>query len=128
MEKGEIFKLKSEFMKHYSPECYKHPFIYWKDKGADYTGIMITASSNPEYKNIELKEEYFKAGFKVKYGKSEKKPKSFIAPLYLLKDVEYEHLEKVGELSIEGLAFVKSIVGSLEYTDWSIHMKLIRAK
>jgi len=124
MNKGEIYKLKREFKIKYSPECYNHPFIYWKDKYADYTGIMITTSSNPKFRNIELKEEHFKSGFKIGFGKSEKKSKSYIAPLYLLKDVKYEHLEKVGELSDIGKTFVTSLVGKLRYTDWKEYMKL----
>lgn len=122
MVKGEIYKLRAEFRKTYPPICYRHPFIYWNDKDADYTGIMITSSGNPEFKNIELKEEYFKAGFKIEFGKSEKRPKSYIAPLYLLKDVKYEHLEKVGELTEVGKGFIASIVGTLTYTDWQSYI------
>lgn len=125
MNKGEIYKLKGEFRHNYSPGCYKHPFIYWEDKCADYTGIMLTTSDNPVYENIELKEKHFKPDFKIRYGKSEKKSKSYIAPLYLLKDVKYEHLKKVGELSDEGKAFITSIVDKLKYTDWKLHMNLI---
>jgi hypothetical protein len=124
MKQGEIYKLKREFRAYYSPKCYKHPFIYWKEKHADYTGIMLTTSENPEYKNIELKEEYFLEDYIIGFGKSELNPKSYVAPLYLLKDVKYEHLELVGELSDEGKAFIKSIVGGLEYTDWKSHMNI----
>ncbi len=124
MKKGEIYQLKTDFRDNYSPECYNHPFIYWEDNSADYTGIMLTSSDNQDYKNIELREEYFKSGFKIKFGKSVKKPKSFIAPLYLLKDVKYEHLEKVGELSDAGTNFISSIINTLKYTNWKTHMKL----
>jgi len=124
MIKGEIYKLKKAFRENYSPECYNHPFIYWEDKNADYTGIMLTTSDNPIYKNIELKADYFKPGFRIGYGKSETKSKSYVAPLYLLKDVKYEHLEKVGELSNDGEIFITNIIGQLKYTDWKTYMKL----
>lgn len=124
MNKGEIYKLKDEFKKDYSPQCYRHPFVYWNSKNSDYTGIMLTTSDDPKYKNIELKEDYFKTGFEIGFGKSDKKPKSYIVPLYLLKDVKYEHLEKIGELSIDGEKFISNIVGDLEYTDWVTYMKL----
>jgi hypothetical protein len=122
MNKGEIYKLKKEFRNNYSLDLYKHPFIYWNDKNENYTGIMLTTSDKPEFKNIELKEEYFKDGYTIVYGKSEEKSKSFIVPLYLLKDVKYEHLEKVGELTEEGRTFITSIVGALKYTDWKSYM------
>lgn len=124
MIKGEIYKLKAEFRPNYSPDCYKHPFVYWEDQSADYTGIMLTSSDNPDYRNIELQQDHFKSGYKIGYGKSKKKTKSYIAPLYLLKDVKYEHLEKVGEFSDKGISFITSIVSILEYTDWKTHMKL----
>jgi hypothetical protein len=125
MEKGEIYKLSSEFREKYSADCYKHPFIYWNDKDADYTGIMLTTANSPIYDNIELKKEYFKDGFTIGFGKSVGKPKSYVVPLYLLKDVKYEHLKKVGELSEEGKTFITSIVDKLEYTNWESYKKLI---
>lgn len=78
---------------------------------------MLTTS---EYKkqNIELKEEHFKAGFETTYGKSKEHPKSFIASLYLLKDVKYDHLKKTGELSESGKTFISSKIRNLKYTDW----------
>ena len=125
MEKGEIYKLKSEFISKYHKDCYKHPFAYWENASADYKGIMLTTSDNPKYKNIELKEEFFEKGFDIVFGKSALKPKSYIVPLFLLKDVKYEHLEKVGELSDEGIRFIDGIVGGLKYTDWKTYMKLL---
>lgn len=122
MKQGEIYKLKSDFRATYSPKCYNHPFIYWKERHADYTGIMLTTSNNPKYKNIELKEEHFLQDYKIRFGKSDLKPKSYIVPLYLLKDVKYEHLELVSELSKEGKIFIKGIVGRLEYIDWITYM------
>ncbi|KPM47690.1 hypothetical protein [Jiulongibacter sediminis] len=124
MNKGEIYKLKREFKEKYRSECYKHPFIFWNEKHADYTGIMLTTSNSPKYKNIELKEDFFESGFDVGFGKSESKSKSYIVPLHLLKEVKYEHLEKVGELTKAGKEFIAKTVGKLEYTDWVTHMKL----
>ncbi|GAL86069.1 hypothetical protein MYP_3298 [Sporocytophaga myxococcoides] len=123
MNKGEIYKLKNEFRKFYSPACYNHPFVYWEDQHADYTGIMLTTSNNPVFKNIELKQEHFRIGFKIGFGKS-LSTRSYIAPLYLLKDVKYEHLDKVGELSNDGITFITNILNTLEYTDWKTYMKL----
>ena len=123
MIKGEIYKLKSEYREEYSANCYNHPFIYWEEEHADYRGIMLTTSNNPDYKNIELKEFFFETGFKIGYGKSDKKPKSYIAPLYLLKDVKYDHLEKVGELTKEGKSFITTIVGDLTYLDWASYQQ-----
>lgn len=124
MKQGEIYKLNQKYRAQYSTNCYKHPFIYWKEKGADYTGIMLTTSGNPLYKNIELKDDFFLEERKIGYGKSDLKPKSYIVPIYLLKDVKYEHLELVGELSEKGKTFIKSIIGELRFTDWKTYMKM----
>lgn len=118
MIKGEIFKLKKEFKSQYLPKCYNHHFIYWADEYDKLRGIMLTTSNNEYYGNIPMKEEHFKTGFELGFGKSTKYPFSFIAPLYLLKDVEYEHLKKTGELSDIGNFFIEDIIGSLRYTDW----------
>lgn len=118
MIKGEIYELKDEFRNLYHQECYKHPFIYWEDKNADYTGIMLTTSPNPKWKNKPLQEIHIKTGFKIGFGKSEKFPTSWIAPLYLLKDVNYDHLEKTGELTNEGIAYLSDIIKDLEFTTW----------
>lgn len=116
MEKGEIFILNSQFRDIYPEKCYNHPFIFWEDEAADFRGIMLTTS--PDYCNIPLKPSHFEEGFRIGFGKSYEYPISYIAPLYLLKDIIYEHLEFAGELSTEGKNFIESIIRKLKYTDW----------
>lgn len=118
MKKGEIFKLKKCYKDVYDPKCYNHPFIYWEDEHGDYRGIMLTTSNNPKFKNIPLNEEHVKSGFKFTFGKSEDYPISYIAPLYLLKDVKYDHLDKTGELTEHGIQFISSQISDLKYTTW----------
>jgi hypothetical protein len=72
MVKGEIYKLSSRFREEYSQNCYNHPFIYWEEKSADYTGIMLTTSDNPIYKNIELKQTFFKEDLKLHLANQKK--------------------------------------------------------
>lgn len=122
MDKGEIYKLKKEFRSKYDSKCYNHPFIFWEEEGSDINGIMITCSNNPIYSNIEFKENHFELGYKIGFGKSTKNPKSYFAPLYLLKKINFEHLEKVGKLSEDGIKFIDSEKSKLEYTDWKTHM------
>ena len=121
MKKGQIYILNRKFRSEYNPKCYIHPFIYWEEKDADFKGIMLTTSSNLIYKNIELKKQHFKPGFR--FGKSDEHPKSYIAPLFLLKKIKYEHLIQIGELSEEGEKHIATIIGNLLYTDWETHMK-----
>ncbi len=124
MKQGEIYKLNDEYKTKYK-DGYKHNFIYWNEEDKDYRGIMLTALDKTEYGNRLMKEEHFKKGFKFKYGKSDSKP-THIAPLFLLKKVPYNELEKTGELSDKGIEFIKGIISELEYTDWKTHMKKIR--
>lgn len=118
MKKGDIFELRKEFEGNYPSTCYKHPFIYWTHEHADYRGIMLTTSDNPIYHNIPLSEEYFKEGWKIRFGKSDEKSISYIAPLFLLKNVKYDHLEKTGELTEAGRIFISQLINSLPYEDW----------
>ena len=122
MNKGEIFRLKSEFKCKYSPKYYKHPLVFWEQENADFNGIMLTTSDKPKFKNILMKKEHIEDGYEFKYGKSDEYPNSYMAPLYLLKDVKYEHLKKVGQLSEEGIEFISNIVPYLEHTDWKTHI------
>ena len=123
MEKGEIYKLNPYFRADYSPDCYNHPFVFWEEENADFNGIMLTTSGNPEFNNILMKKEHIEEDHKFKFGKSSKRPNSYIAPLYLLKDVKYEHLIKVGQLTEEGLNFISDRFYLLKHTDWKTHMK-----
>jgi hypothetical protein len=82
---------------------------------------MLTTSKN--YGNIPLNEEHFKEGFKLSFGKSSDFPISYIAPLYLLKEIEYNHFEKTGELTDEGIKFISTIVCKLPFTDWMTYKK-----
>jgi len=123
MKKGEIYRLNPYFRGDYSSDCYKHPFVFWEQENADFNGIMLTTSDNPDYNNILLMKEHIEDGYEFKYGKSNKRPNSYMAPLYLLKDVKYEHLKKVGQLTEKGIEFISNIVNDLEYTDWIKYMK-----
>lgn len=126
MDKGEIYKLKKEFRDEYDSNCYIHPFIFWEPKGSDINGIMITCSNNSIYSNVAFEEFHFEKGHKIGFGKSKKHSKSYFAPLYLLKEIKFEHLEKVGKLTTEGIQFLESKKHELEYTDWKIYMSKIR--
>ncbi len=123
MKKGEIYKLSPDFRGDYSADCYNHPFVFWEQENADFNGIMLTTSDNPNFKNILMKKEHIEEGYEFKFGKSPKRPNSYIAPLYLLKDVKYEHLIKVGQLTEEGLYFISDRLHLLEHTDWIYYMK-----
>lgn len=123
MKKGDIFKLDEKYRSKYRKNFYKHPFVYWEAEDSDCRAIMLTTSNKPEFNNIELKKEYFKSGYEIEFGKSTENPKSYIAPLYLLKDIKLEHLEFKGELSNEGIEFISSIFSKLKYTDWGTYSK-----
>ena len=126
MKKGEIYKLKKELRDNNGAyaNSYIHSFVFWEDEYADYRGIMLTTSGNEKYNNIQMKKEHFEEydckgePYTVIYGKSSKNPNSYIAPLYLLKDVEYEYLDKVGQLTCSGIEFINNHIRKLEYTDW----------
>ncbi|MBN1184317.1 MAG: hypothetical protein JXB49_18650 [Bacteroidales bacterium] len=122
MKKGDILRLKNEYRSLYLKEYFNHPFIYWGIENKDHIGIMLTTSDKPQYKNIELKKEHFESGYPIEYGKCEKK--SFIAPLSLVKNIEYKHFSSVGKLSVKGVTFIESIKSDLKYTDWRTHMNL----
>lgn len=119
---GEIYKLRPEFKKlHkelYKKEYFIHSFIYWEEKDSDYNGIMLTTSSDPRFKNILLPKGSFDERFEFRYGKSESKPCSYIAPYYLVKKVNYDHFEMKGKLANIGMDFISSIIPSLACTTW----------
>ena len=123
MIQGEIFKLKKEFKSFYKKNFYIHPFIFWESHELDCKGIMLTTSNDSKYNNIRLKKTHFLSNYDLIFGKSDLKPTSFIVPLYLLKDVKYEHLLKVGELSGEGKIFISEKVKELQYTDWASYLE-----
>lgn len=128
MIKGEIYKLKAEFKNKYSPKSYNHHFIYWEEIDGGYRGIMLTTSNKIGFNNIELKKEHIEAGYSFTFGKSKENPISYIAPLYLLKDINYEHLELQGKLSNDGINFISSILFKLKSTDWLTHKKFFKLK
>ena len=86
---------------------------------------MLTSKAPPKYNNILLKKEHFKEAFEFKPDNSPTS-KSYIAPLYLLKDIKFEHLEKVGEFTEEGINFIKENLSKLTYTDWSTYLKSVK--
>ncbi|MCX8532681.1 hypothetical protein [Chryseobacterium luquanense] len=122
MKKGEIYRLREEFKKHYNTESFNHPFVFWENEGININGIMITCSSIPKYSNKEFEEYHFEKGYEIGFGKSDKYPKSYFAPLYLLKKVKFDHLEKVGKLTQGGINHLEIAKDDLEYTDWETHM------
>lgn len=124
MEKGDIFMLSKDFRQMYDPRCYKHPFVYWEDESASFRGIMLTTSDEEKFSNIKMTPDCFEkhktdgTPYTVTYGKSAEKPDSYIAPLYLLKEVKYEHLNKVGKLTKHGLDFINKNYNNLKHTTW----------
>ncbi|WP_313386947.1 hypothetical protein [Chishuiella sp.] len=122
MEKGDIYKLKEEFCNLYKKDHYIHAFIYWENYHG-INGIMLTTSGKVEYNNILMNEEHFEPNFEFKYGKSEEFDKTYIAPLLLFKDVKYNHLKKVGELSDSGIKFIEDIIADLKVITWSNYRK-----
>ena len=122
MKKGEIYQLIPKFKDLYNPKSYKHPFIFWEEEGINIHGIMITTSCNPKFSNKLFKASHFEQGYKITYGKSNSHPKSYFAPLFLLKKVKFNHLEKVGNLTPEGITHLESLISTLEFTTWENHM------
>ena len=120
MQKGQIYKLAKEFKAQYKPKSYEHYFIYWEDEGNNIRGIMLTTKNRPYYHNILLKQEHFEEGHEFRYNQS------LIAPLYLLKEVQIEHLREVGKLTEAGIEFLEKNKSQLEYTDWETHRANIK--
>ena len=42
--------------------------------------------------------------------------------IFLLKKVKFNHLEKVGNLTPEGITHLESLISTLEFTTWENHM------
>lgn len=122
-EIGSIYKLKKAFKKCYPNRCYKHPFISLRDRDEKTRGVMLTTSNKKKYKNIMLQESWFESDYPIRFGKSKKHPHSFIAPLFLLKDIKFEHLTRCGKLTKEGVENIQFIARDLKYTDWLKYQK-----
>ena len=83
---------------------------------------MITVSCISKFSNKLFISFFFLLGHKITYGKSESHAKSYFAPLFLLKKVKFNHLEKVGNLTPEGITHLESLISTLEFTTWENHM------
>ncbi|WP_334127019.1 hypothetical protein [Empedobacter brevis] len=119
MKKGDIYVLKKELKKDFAKNQYNHAFVFLDNNDTGINGLMLTTSNIKKYKNIPMKKEHFKEGFVFTFGKSEEKPISYIAPLNLVKSVEYSQLEKVGELTETGIKFIDDESKDLVTTTWS---------
>ena len=114
MIKGEIYKLKEDFRSEYDSHCYNHPFIFWTYDYSEFLGIMLTHSDRFEFQNKEMNCSHFKSG-RVFIDHDRK---SLIAPYRLLKDIKEDHVDKVDELTEEGIDFITENIASLPYATW----------
>jgi hypothetical protein len=79
-----------------------HPFVFIDNHDEDYfIGAMLTSDNKIERKNYPLDKKYF-----VKNPRPEKE--SYFVPNELVKKYEWEPFEEIGQLTNDGIAFVKS--------------------
>lgn len=114
MIKGGIYKLKEDFRDVYESHCYNHPFIFWTNEYSEFRGIMLTHSDKFQFQNKAMNHLHFKSR-KVFTCQGRK---SFIAPYLLLKDIKENQVEKIDELTDEGIDFIRSNIKSLPYAIW----------
>lgn len=83
-----------------------HPAVIWEDEvyeDSDFLGIMITHTRpSKHFDNILMKKDHFKSGFEVEFSNSH-----FVNQLFI-KFQRWGSIEKVGELSDEGIDFINA--------------------
>lgn len=99
-----------------------HPILFLEDKDEySFVGAMLTKSGG--YKgNYLMKKEFFRQQDKNGKDFTFRFNSTHIVGRSLLKKVEWEPFEKVGELSNEGLEFVDSILKNQEPVFWEDYL------
>lgn len=97
-----------------------HPIIFLEGYSNDYfIGAMITSS--PEYKktkNILMRKEHFVEKYKIHFNNSH------LVDAKLYKKLEWGPFKKTGELTLEGIKFVESIIHKKYPIVWEDYLKM----
>jgi len=91
-----------------------HPAVIWEDKvreGSDFLGVMITHTEpSKRFDNILMEKGHFENGHEVEFSNSH-----FVNQLFV-KFQSWGEFEKVGRLTTDGIAFIRSNLTNTEPT------------
>ena len=120
---GEIYRAENNLNKGNIQDHYF--MVYGLDDPSQLTfkGIMLTSSSKLEYNNIKVPQNYFKLssenGNKYEFPTNP----TLLTQHKRIKYNEWAPFYQVGELTDEGLAFIKNIVDKLDATEFEFNKK-----